>query len=1647
MKKIIATILAFVMVLGTVVIGVPEGGLNFNFGLKVFAAREIASGKCGENLTWVLDSDGMLTISGSGEMTNWSDSGEVPWYRNRSDIKAVEITGATSIGERAFEYCTSLTSITIPDSVITIGEIAFYGCSLTTVTIGNSVTTIGDRAFSRCSSLTSITIPDKVTSIGMQAFYFCTLLEAIDVDDNNAAYKDMDGVLFNKSGNILICCPGGKSGAYSIPDGVITIGDHAFCFCGSLVSITIPDSVTSIGNSAFDCCTSLTSVTIPDSVTSIGDRAFSNCDSLTSVTIPDSVTSIGDYAFDDCTSLTGVTIGDSVTSIGYYAFSDCDSLTSVTVPDSVTSIGYGAFYDSTSLTSITIPDSVLSIGNSAFYYCEKLTDVYYTGSETQWKEIRIGSSNAPLLNATRHYNYVMPATADALIEISPKVDRVEVDGSSVIFLAQLLNKDGTLADVQDGIVWSTDSDKIRIEESGSNMISVTGISAGIATIRATAPNGRSDVCTVVIGDAAPILSLDMSSSVSTVRVDNGAYSSDEFKVKVKVGNGMNEGSYGADKRDILTVNSVNVSINLTDGLSFEKSGIATSKTFTIPKLEWGTSHTETITVYVRNAGTGTKTITGEIEYSGIKDSEKCSVAFTGSGDSEEVKSTEEIKPKVETQVISSFLDHQGDLKIGRNNVVSVKAILRVQGNIIVEDGGELIVNASGSVVADSVTVGDEGKIDVCGGNLETSSSGANYIKIGGGSAFGDTSGGQLQVGRGLNPSSLKYNYGVVKTGTLTIEKEGELHQDGGNIVATKRFYSNCNSRNTLTAGNLWIGGDFRQSNNNDNFRCTDGHSTIIYGAGEHEVKFDLWAKESSYFNNVYVDKNADMFSVDFKDMEEYVNGEFAYATDVDLQKYKYKVGDSLFGQKSWEVGITETLNDAANYTDAIVIIDNDFVTYVSDKGNIAVDTKEVAAFKEALLIYLVSIESGAKLSDKIQECVENVDKDIEMTIKTAKKGTKTIHLRIDGFNSIGTKSYNIHWSADGVEERMLGSFYSAKVNEFCDSVKDYIKEECKNNIVKAASGVFTFFSGMDIEEAFGKFISEKITEITKSIVGIAFDELYETDKSKKVLTAAESDSANYMMLSSSGHNEPLMLPAGAVNKAAPVGTGKALSEDLISAIKAETGIDAATEAGLAMLKKLTVLDLSNGFISDVSGIDQLESLKELDLSNNSVSDCSPISGLKKLESLNISSNKISDISSLSSLSALESLRMANNMVSVISGVSTMTELSVLDASNNRITSLSALSALAKMRYLDISGNPLGAGGLNALSSMKGLTTFNASGCGLTGIGGLPVSSVISLDLSDNNVTSLNALSGADKLERLALSNNQIGNEGFAAVCKLRMMTELHVDGAGITSLEGIAALSALESLDISRNTLQQGYDEIAKLPVLEKLKASAVGMDDAAFAEISKSASLSELDVSSNGIRDLNSAQLMNRLKKLDISYNPAIMEDAEASVAPLVSKGVDVLAENRSIAVSDVIMLDRTATVKVGSEIELYALAYPQAANERTIVWSSSDNSIAAVDEDGTVTAYKEGICTITASTEDGGHKDTCEVTVTASTRLPGDINSDGEVNLLDSTVLRRHLAGWSNATINASNADVNADGKVDMKDSTILRRYLAGWEGVELK
>ncbi|MBQ9715201.1 MAG: leucine-rich repeat domain-containing protein [Clostridia bacterium] len=308
-------------------------------------------------------------------------------FRGCSSLESIEIPASiTSIGSSAFSGCSSLESIEIPAGVTSIEEAVFAYCSsLTSVEIPASITSIGERAFRDCSSLTSIVVPNNVTSIGTYAFTDCTSLESITLpfigdNPNGSGTIDIKNIFdYRTYAETLkkVVITGGSS-----------IRSQALQGCGSLTSVVIPNSVTSIGSSAFLDCSSLESVTFGEKsrLTSIDDAAFGHCISLISIEIPSSVKIIGEQAFYNCSSLKNVTFGDNsqLTSIDQDTFYNCSNLISIIMPSSVTSIGWSAFGGCSSLESVTFGENsqLTTINNYAFRDCNNLTSIVMPSSVT-----------------------------------------------------------------------------------------------------------------------------------------------------------------------------------------------------------------------------------------------------------------------------------------------------------------------------------------------------------------------------------------------------------------------------------------------------------------------------------------------------------------------------------------------------------------------------------------------------------------------------------------------------------------------------------------------------------------------------------------------------------------------------------------------------------------------------------------------------------------------------------------------------------------------------------------------------------------------------------------------------------------------------------------------------------------------------------------------------------------------------------------------------------------------------------------------------------------------------------------------------------------------------------------------------------------
>ena len=379
-------------------------------------AAEIAEGTCGSELTWKL-SGGVLTISGTGNMTNWTSYSSAPWDSYKESITSVMIdSGVTSVGNYAFYNCSALETVSLPEGLTSIGSNTFRGCSnLATVKLPESLQTIGSYAFRDCTSLGEVRIPAAVTSVSSsEPFEGCTSLTKVTFGSGMTKVpgnicremKALTTVAYEDAGSItdigsyaFYNCTALKTAP--IPETVTNVENYAFYNCSALGTVSLPEGLTSIGNYAFRDCSSLATVTLPESLQTIGSYAFRDCTSLGEVRIPAAVTSVSSSApFTGCTALTKVTFGSgmtkvpgnicrdmtalttvvyeeesAITGIGSYAFYNCSALTKVTIPDTVTTVESYAFNKCSALGTVSLPEGLTSIGNYAFRDCSSLATV------------------------------------------------------------------------------------------------------------------------------------------------------------------------------------------------------------------------------------------------------------------------------------------------------------------------------------------------------------------------------------------------------------------------------------------------------------------------------------------------------------------------------------------------------------------------------------------------------------------------------------------------------------------------------------------------------------------------------------------------------------------------------------------------------------------------------------------------------------------------------------------------------------------------------------------------------------------------------------------------------------------------------------------------------------------------------------------------------------------------------------------------------------------------------------------------------------------------------------------------------------------------------------------------------------------------
>ena len=350
---------------------VIPGGHTYENGVCTRCGEEyLITGVCGDNANWQLNGSGVLTVSGTGAMYDFSYIYEpmIPWTDHLEEIQTVVIEeGITSVGNFAFSNAVNLTEVTMADSVSSIGESAFRNCGqLSSVDFPADLTEIKGFAFMNCTALTAAGL-GSVQTIGNSAFFGCSALTDLDLGESLIA---IDTLAFSECTALT---------EVTMPDTVTGLGSDVFSGCSALTTVKLSNALTDLPKYTFNDCISLKNVTMPEYLTTIGERAFYYCQSLETIQLPFSMIAIGDDAFGHCISLNDIQLPMALSYVGYFAFNGCTSLTSMEFPPNLTYFTGGSFYDCTGLTELVFPEGTTYVDDDAFAGCTGVKKIVFTG--------------------------------------------------------------------------------------------------------------------------------------------------------------------------------------------------------------------------------------------------------------------------------------------------------------------------------------------------------------------------------------------------------------------------------------------------------------------------------------------------------------------------------------------------------------------------------------------------------------------------------------------------------------------------------------------------------------------------------------------------------------------------------------------------------------------------------------------------------------------------------------------------------------------------------------------------------------------------------------------------------------------------------------------------------------------------------------------------------------------------------------------------------------------------------------------------------------------------------------------------------------------------------------------------------------------
>lgn len=1292
-----------------------------------------------------------------------------------------------------------------------------------------------------------------------------------------------------------------------------------------------------------------TRVILPEGLTSVGNCAFYNCSGMTGeLRIPDSVIEIGVWAFTGCKGIKGqLHLPNGLKEIGRSAFDGCISLTGdLRIPDSVTEIGYAAFAGRKGIKGqLYLPNGIERIEEYAFYQSGMTGD------------LRI---------------------PDSVMEIGDRAFAGCKGINGQLYLPSGLKKIGESA--FNGCISLTGELKIpnTVSEIGDRaFVSCRGIKGQLCL-----PNGLKKIgegafwnCSGLTGD------LKIPDSVTEIG-GSAFWNCSGINGQLHLPDGLKKIGKYAFKNCSGLIGDLNIPKSVTaifmeafpDCTNLEtikfygqapEIGVDTFKN--IPKLTayypandptWTSDKLQdygsdiTWKRWFPDESKTTVSIAGKEEHY-LSASDRYE---TGSGKTETIVGDKVIK-NTTWNVVGTATMEDGTLYIRSDAIVTVSGTLNAR-DIFIEKGGKLVLKDGGKVGARSVT--------------------AN------GGWIGD-SGGRLEVTGGLLVAD-ELNFEGRSTLAVT---------SGGKIVAGEMTVATGSKNSSLDNGTIFINTKLKLEGNKSNFVSGSGNFSVVF-YGNADVSLE--ASGSKFcLGKLYVEEE-EVFQRLELESGNYIS---ASTCTVNTSKWTFTTGKNL-----------SSATESAKWSENVESAFRGVAAQSAFQSNSSQLTAEENQFINALASVWINTLNTPLCEGFVESSAIQQELKFEINGKECVLKSKGVAFGFGGVNSV-------YLNVDGASyDSTVGIVSNANVKEFSEKAKKYLAENMKKDFIKYASGgIAGIFQGIhgwsDITTSHVEYFVEKIVEkvcIDSSIL--------HTSDSKSVQDLRNSFDVLDML---SGSAKTMSVKA-AENSASSTKVPEEEQEEIIISDLSPTvkddwlrqefidilGDDGSGEPDFSKAAEITSLDLSNGYIRDLSGIQYFKNLAELNIANNEISDLSPLSGCTKLKTLDASGQYISNLGALSDLKELTELNLADNELTTLSSLKELTELQKLDVGGNEIVVFGTAGKLQNLQDLNVADNPMKEIDLSTLSGLANLAELNVSGCGIESIEGINTGNLTTLNVSYNQINSVSALEKAEKLRTLDISYNLLTEADGLKSC-IRMQ-ELSMEGNPLENIAWIEPLTELTNINLAQTGLVE---------------------EDLVYFQNMKN--LQTLDLSGDMIFGVSAIMDLGSLQQITISYTP--LNDTD--IQKLEEKNIEVINETVYPAVQRLYFIEEQAEISVGETYWQDPVCYPSGSVLEDAVWTSSDETVAVVDQSGVVTAQKGGSVEIKVTTAGGELEAVYQMNIADGAK--GDINGDGNINLVDLMQCLNHVGRKELLEGEALEAaDINEDDVVNLVDLMRLLNYV---------